>query len=154
MRRFLWLSTAAAVIASVWFGILTISSSPDRTAFDANRSRELHEGSAGKADSTRSEKALGQSVATQHPGDDRTLLREKMARAISEAENRTGPARYEIQAEEWQRIANEFPVRNLGAVLRELASLERINPTRSARDLALRILQRYAEFDVRAAAET
>lgn len=71
---------------------------------------------------------------------------------IAEMDQRTDPARYEFQAESWQQLVRELPARELGTVFRELTNLQLSKSTESGRDLQMRILQRWAEIDIRSAA--
>ena len=83
---------------------------------------------------------------------DLASLRASLMQAIAEAEGRTDPDRFETRAQIWQHLAASFPPRELGTVLRELSALQLAEPSESGRDLQLRILQRFAEYDLRAAA--
>lgn len=149
MTRFRLLVFATIVVgcALVYFRAASSPSRLNRSARET--SIERANSVVGSTSLIRADRSSTSSAPSER---DVAALRANLIQAIAEAEERTDPARYEMRARTWQQLTTSFHPQELGSVFRELNAIQLANPTDSGRDLLLRILQRYSEYDARAAA--
>lgn len=153
MTRYPLLGFTAITAGAAWLVFFAISPSEDeRYALPTDGSRPIKHSqlTTGASLPVESDMPVASEAATVRAVES---LGKQLLSAISDAENLTDPAKYEIRAETWRRLVVGFPLRELENVLKELNSIQQINPTDSGHDLQLRVLQRLAEHDIRAAAE-
>lgn len=81
------------------------------------------------------------------------FFQQELAKLLAEMEGGTNAVPFDIQAEKLQAFVENLSTNDLALAFRELSKIQALKPTKTGRDLQLRLLQRWAVIDIRAAAQ-